>query len=208
VGDVKSGTFREAAKATVFVPFEQAPDGMMRNAQWLIRTRGSSSGLAGFMQQQLKALDPFVPFTAFRTLEEVRHQAVRNDRSMMILLVSFAALAVLLAAVGIYGVVSYLVTQRTNEIGIRIALGASVAQVVRSIVAGGIGLACAGIVVGIGGALMLTRFLQAVVFGVETTDPATFAISVSFLLLVAALACLAPALRITRLDPTKALRVE
>jgi predicted permease len=208
VGDVKSGNFREAAKATVFVPVEQVPDGMIGGAQWFIRTRVPLQRAGEFMQQQLKAIDPLVPLTAFRALEELREQAVRNDRSMMILLVTFAGLAVLLAAVGIYGVISYLVTQRTNEIGIRLALGASIAQLVRSVVAHGIGLAGAGIMLGIPGALLLRRFLQAAVFGVETTDPLTFAMSAYFLIMVAAIACLVPAMRITRMDPARALRVE
>ena len=181
---------------------------MIGNAQWLVRSRAEASGLIGFMQRELKAIDALLPFTAFRTLEEVRDRAVRNDRSMMILLVSFAGLAVLLAAVGIYGVISYLVTQRTNEIGIRIALGASITQIVRSIVLTGIGLAGAGIVAGVAGALMLTRFLQTLVFGVKTTDPLTFGAAACFLLVVAGVACLIPALRIARLDPTQALRVE
>lgn len=211
VGDVKSNEFKRAAQATVFVPFEQAPDGYLRlggGVHWLVRSRGAASGLAAFMQKEMKTIDPLLPFVSFRTLEEVREKAIRSDRSMMIWLASFAALAVILAAVGIYGVISYLVAQRTNEIGIRIALGASRPRIVRSIVMEGIGLAGAGIVLGVAGALVLTRFLQSFVFGVKTTDPLTFALAASFLLAIAGIACLAPALRIARLDPMRALRAE
>ena len=211
VGDVKSNEFKQAAKATVFVPFEQARDGYLRfggGVHWLVRSRGAGNGLVAFMQKEMKAIDPLLPFVSFQTLEEVRERGIHSDRSIMILLASFAALAVLLAAVGIYGVISYLVAQRTSEIGIRIALGASRPRIVRSIVMEGIGLAGAGIVLGIAGALLLTRFLQSFVFGVKTTDPLTFALAASFLLAIATIACLAPALRIARLDPMRALRAE
>ena len=126
----------------------------------------------------------------------------------MILLVGFAALAVILAAIGIYGVISYVVAQRTNEIGIRLALGASVPNVIGAIMRQGLSLAVAGVIAGVVAALMLTRFVESLIFGVKPADPLTFGLAAFLLVAVAAIACLAPALRITRLDPTQALRAE
>lgn len=211
VGDVKSNDFRRAAEPTVFVPIEQAPAPYVRmvgSFAWVVRGRESTSGLAGVMQRELKAVDPLTPFSGFSTLEDIRTRATRNDRMLMILLAGLAALSLILAAAGIYGVMSYTVARRTHEIGVRIALGATVSRVVLSVLKDGAWLALEGIVIGVGGAVLLTRFLQGLVFGVKPTDPATFIAAALFLVLVAVAACLVPALRISRLDPARALRVE
>jgi predicted permease len=214
VADVKSENFRRPAPPTVFIPLDQAPDAHMAianaffQASWVVRTRDSAGNIAAVMQRELKAVDPLQPFSGFRTLDEVRARAVRSDRSMMLLLGSFAALAIALAAAGIFGVIAYSVAQRTREIGIRMALGATAGVVVRSIVTSGAVLAAIGILAGIAGALALTRFAAAYVFGVQPADPLTFATASLLVLAVAFAASLIPALRVTRLDPSRALRVD
>jgi predicted lysophospholipase L1 biosynthesis ABC-type transport system permease subunit len=214
VADVKSENFRAAAPPTVFVPLEQAPDAHLATANhffqanWVVRTRSSGAGLAAAMQRELRAVDPLQPFSGFRTLEEIRASAIRQDRSMTILLSAFAVVALLLAAMGIYGVIAYSVAQRAHEIGIRLALGATPAAVVRRVVGGATVLALVGIAAGAAGAFGLTRFLARFIYGVQADDPATFAGAGVLLMAVALTASVIPALRVTRLDPARALRVE
>jgi len=214
VGDVKSNNFRVPAQPTVFVPVDQATDEHFRIASgyfpvcWLIRGRDSRSNLTTFVESELKSLDPLQPVSGITPLEELRQTAVQSDRSMMILLSGFAILALVLSAAGIYGVMSYTVAQRAGEIGIRLALGASIPSMIGSVVRQGAVVAFLGVIAGVGAAIGLTRFLQAFMFGVKPADPLTFAVASLFLLGVAAVASLVPALRIARLDPVRALRAE
>ncbi len=214
VGDAKSEDFRAEARPTVFVPVDQAPDEHVRMAHgwfqpnWIVRARGGGAGIIPAIEREIRVLDPLQPFSGFRTLEEVRSRALRTDRAMMLLLAGFASVAMLLAAAGIYGVMSYTVAQRAHEIGIRLALGATTGRMIRGVVAVGAWLGLAGVAAGTAGALALTRFMRSLVFGVEPADPATFAAAAACLVGIAALASLLPAWRIARMDPARALRAE
>jgi ABC-type antimicrobial peptide transport system permease subunit len=143
-----------------------------------------------------------------QTMNEAIAQSLAERRFAAILLDSFAVLALLLASIGLYGVISYLVGQRTQELGIRIALGAQRKDVLGLVLADGIKMALAGVVVGLLASLGLTRLLTKMVYGVSTTDPATFVVIAALLIFVALLACLIPARRATKVDPLVALRYE
>ncbi|HYY93896.1 MAG TPA: FtsX-like permease family protein, partial [Pyrinomonadaceae bacterium] len=152
--------------------------------------------------------DPALPLSHVATMEEVAARSVNSQRFQMLLLASFAALGLLLAGVGIYGVMSYAVAQGTHEIGIRMALGAQAGGVLRLVVGRGMTLALMGMGVGIAASLALTRLMKSLLFGVSTTDPLTFVLYSSILAAVALLACLVPARRATKVDPMVALRYE
>jgi putative ABC transport system permease protein len=160
------------------------------------------------VQEALLAGDAQLPAMSVRTMEQLTLSSTARQNFALLLLGVFAAIALLLATVGIYGVISYSVAQRTREIGIRMALGAERADVVRLVVGQGLGLTLIGIAAGLAGAFALTRFLVSLLYGVKPTDPLTF-ISVSLVLTGAALlACYIPAWRATKVDPMEALRYE
>ena len=148
------------------------------------------------------------PITSTYTLEDAVGEAVARPRLLTVLLGLFGAMGLILGALGLYGVLSYLVNQRTREIGVRIALGAQRGDVLNMVVRRGLALAVAGITVGLGGAVLLTRLMQGMLYGVTSTDPLTFAAVAGVLLLVAVIASVIPALRATRVDPLVALRSE
>lgn len=212
VGDVKSENFKVTGPPTVYVPLEQAPDGLLKTAAyfypvcWIVRTKPGSR--AADFDSQLKALDPMQPFSGFQPLEALRETALRRDRSMMILMSCFATIALLLAAIGIYGVMAYTVSQRTNEIGIRMALGATGTEVVAMIVRQGLLVTLSGILVGAAGAYSLSRLMAALIFGIKPADPATFLTASVVLVLTAAVASFVPALRIAKLSLVRAIRAE
>jgi putative ABC transport system permease protein len=175
-----------------------------------VRTKATVQPLAvsRAVQQALLAREIQLPATGVQTMEQVIRDSTATSASQTALLSIFGALALLIAAVGIYGVISYSTTQRTHEIGIRMALGAERRDVLRMVVGQGIRLALIGVVIGIGGALVLTRFLSSLLYGIKPTDPLTF-IVVSFILLIVALAaCYIPARRASKVDPMVALRYE
>ncbi len=153
-------------------------------------------------------LDANVPLYSVQTMDDVLSAQVASQRFNAAILGAFAGLAVLLAAVGIYGVMAYAVGQRTHEIGVRMALGAERADVLRMVLRQGLGLALLGVAIGLGASLALTWLIKTMLYGVTTTDPATFAVVTAILVTVALIACWIPARRATRVDPVIALRYE
>src|ERR1022692_1876798 len=205
VGDVKPDRINGAEWPTIYVPYAQGPAAAMTLA---VRTAGAPLGLASAVTREVRQLDPDQPVADVRTMEEVVNLAVAGARFQTALLGSFAGVAFLLAAVGIYGVISYDVSQRTNEIGIRMALGAQPADVQWLILGQGARLAVYGIVAGLLGAGVLTRWMGTMLFGVGPTDVWTYA-AVSILLAVVALAAsYVPSRRAMVPDPVIALRHE
>jgi putative ABC transport system permease protein len=205
IDDMKqSGPGVEAAPQ-VYAPLAQSPnDGMFI----LARTAGDPAGLVNAARNQVASLDKSLPVYHVKTLDQYFADSVAEPRFISLLLACFAGLAVLLACLGVYGVVSYAVLQRTQEIGIRMALGAGGASVVRSVLSKGMVLALTGVTIGVGGSFMLVHLLTSMLFGVRATDPITFAAAAVALLLVAALASYIPARRAASIDPMQALRTE
>ena len=158
------------------------------------------------MQRAVQSIDPMLPFAKFRTLDDVRGEAVAAERAQAVLLGAFAALALLLAAVGLYGLVASSVAERRRELAIRMALGATERQAVIVAAAPGLVLAIIGVSIGLVGARAAAAVLQHLVWGVSVRDPLTFAAAASAALLVATIGTLIPALRIVRLNPVRALK--
>jgi putative ABC transport system permease protein len=205
VGDVRQQDLETEARATVYWPPTRFTYPFMTTA---IRTAGDPRSTVKAATAALHDLDPNVAAADVRTMDEVIDVSVAQRRLTMLLLSVFAALALVLAAVGIYGVISYSVSQRTQEIGIRMALGARRSAVMRMVVGQAMRLAAIGLVTGGIGAWLLTRLMQKLLFGVTPSDPLTFAAVSSLLALVAATAAWVPGLRATRVDPVIALRSE
>jgi putative ABC transport system permease protein len=174
----------------------------------MIRYLDGGSGVAIAVRNEVLALDKEQPVYNIRTLDSVLSESVAAPRFRTLLLAVFAGMALLLAAVGIYGVISYAVSQRTQEIGIRMALGAQASDVLKLIVKGGMTLVLIGVARGLAGAFAITRLMTTLLFGVQPTDVATFAVVSGSLIAVALMACLVPARRATKVDPLVALRYE
>ena len=211
VKDVRSGGLREAPIPEFHVPYAQFRGfarWTMRRMTIAVRTTGDPSLLAAPARRALADVDPELAVADVRTMRQVVDRSVAQPRFMMLLLSAFGAAALLLASIGVYGVISYGVAQRTREFGIRVALGARWTDVVRLVLRQGLGLAGIGVCIGLIGALFATRALRSLLFEVSTTDPATFAAITLLLLGVATTASLIPARRATRADPTTALRAE
>jgi len=200
--------------ADVYVPVDQLPNGFVPAVSiwfspvWMVRTRGNLPGLPDAMRRALASVDPMLPFSSFQSMQEIRGSSVRQQRYEATLFSVLAGLAILLAALGIYGLIAQTVAQRTREMGIRLALGASPQGVVRTAAIPGVTLALAGTACGIVLALFATRLLKSVIWGVAATDPATFVTVALLVIAVAALSSIIPALRLARLDPARTLREE
>ena len=166
------------------------------------------TGVAAAVRNEVLALDKDQPVYSIRTLDSVLSESVATPRFRTFLLAVFAGVALILACVGIYGVISYGVSQRTQEIGIRMALGAQATDVLKLVVKGGMLLVLVGVAVGLAGAFALTRLMRTLLFAVTPTDAATYATVSVGLLLVALIACYVPARRATKVDPLVALRYE
>ena len=175
---------------------------------YLVRPSGSAASVIPQLRQAVAEMDPSRPVGNFQTMDEALATEVKEPRYYMLLLTIFAAIATLLATVGIYGVMAHSVAERTREIGIRMALGAHWRDVIRLVMGSALLLIATGLVVGLGGSLALTRLIAFRLWGVTATDPATFASVALLLAVVAVLATLIPVRRAMRVDPTVALRYE
>jgi putative ABC transport system permease protein len=205
VGSTIHDGLDEAPRTEFFRPFAQSPNGSMI---FVVRTATDPSVLLPSLKETLWSVDRSMSLYAAATLDGLVGESLKERRFTLTLMSGFALLAVLLAATGVYGVLSFLAAQRTHEIGIRIALGARSAQIVRLIVGQGMRLAIVGLAVGLAGAVALTRLLGSMLFGVSSTDPVTYG-SISLLVLaVALLASYVPARRAVRVDPLAAIRTE
>ena len=205
VGDVKHYALDGETRPEMYFPYAQQPQ---MNMTVVLRTTGSPGTLTGAARAKVHSIDATQPAAKIRPLEEVLASSLAQPRLYSALLTTFSAVALLLAAVGIYGVMSFTIAQRTHEMGIRMALGARSGDVRNLILREGLRLAMLGIVLGTAGALALGRLLKTLLYDVEPTDPATFTVAVVLLLAVAAIACYVPARRATRVDPLVALQSE
>ena len=213
VVDAKNSSLTNPAKQEVFVPLRQrtsavAGMGDKREMTLAVRTAAEPQNLVNAIRREVWALDRNIPVTDVQTMEQILETVTVQQRFNTTLLGIFAAAALVLAAVGIYGVLSYSVIQRTHEIGIRMALGAQTRDVLRLVIAQGMKPALTGVVIGLVGAFVLTRLMEKLLFGVGTSDPATFAAVGLLLPIVALLACYLPARRATQVDPLTSLRHE
>jgi putative ABC transport system permease protein len=179
-----------------------------RNFTFTIRTQGDPSAVASSARQIVREADPSLALTGLQAMTDILRTSIAPTRASMLLLVLFAAIAMVMAAVGVFGVMSYTVNLRRREMGIRLALGARPSEVRRMIVADGMKQALLGVAIGLAGAAWLTRLMGTLLFGVSPGDPLTLAIVASLLLMTAALACYLPARRATRIDPLVVLRTE
>jgi putative ABC transport system permease protein len=205
VGNVRQESITDEAIPELYVPFSQMP---LNGMTVMVRTSSDPLAIAGAVRNEVLAIDNNQPIYEVKTLAQRVNEVSAVSRSLMVLFTAFALLAVVLGAVGIYGVVSYSVTQRTHEIGIRMALGARAGNVLSLIMKNGLALVLTGIAIGIAGALALTRFLTTLLFGVTPTDSVTFVVVGIIFFVIAMIASLIPALRATRVDPLEALRYE
>jgi predicted permease len=205
VGDVKQSGLDANAQPMVYIPFAQAP---FDHLSVLVRSTADARLVESEIRSRVRELDPDLPIFGLATMKQVVSESVSQPRFYLTLLGAVAGVALLLAALGVYGVISYAVSQRTRELGIRIALGASEQRVVRLVVSAGFSLAVAGVFAGLVASLYLTRLLRTHLFGVPSTDPLTFAIVALLLLTVATLAALIPARRAASVNPVIAMRAE
>jgi len=205
VGDVKADGLDSDVRPMIYWPYTQFPQ-IFGNI--VVRTQGSSLNLIGAVKSQIWSVDPSQAIANVDTMEQVLSTSVATRRFNMVLIALFAATALVLASVGIYGVISYTVSQRTHEIGIRMALGANGSDVMKLVVAQGVSLTLAGVAVGVGASIGLTRLMSTLLYGVGPTDIATFTAVAVLLTVVALIACAIPARRATKVDPMFALRCE
>ena len=205
VGDVHQDGLDTAPEPTVYWPH---PELVYSSMTILVRTANDPLALVGAAHTELQQLDPELPMAAVATMDQLLAESLSRAHFTMLLLGIFSAVALILAAVGIYGLIAYSVTQRTQELGIRIALGAQHRDVLRLVLAQGTRLTLLGVAIGLLAALALSRLLSTLLFAVSATDPLTFAGVAALLAAVALLACFIPARRATRVDPIVALRYE
>ncbi len=199
------GLNEDSNRVQSYFPFRQMPSGGM---SVVVKTANDPMGIVTAARQQVLAVDPDQPLYDVNTMEQLRADSIAPGRLTLMLLATFAAVALVLAGVGIYGVMAYSVTQRSHEIGIRMALGARQNDVLGMVIGQGMRLAVIGLAMGLGGAWVATRAMTSFLFGVSATDPATFVVIPAVLAVVALGACFVPARRATRVDPMVALRYE
>jgi predicted permease len=203
-----------ATAPAIYVPAAQAPDAAVQIAnrffdmKWIVRTTGSMPGIERGMVEAVRAVDPTLPFARFESMDSVIGRDLDLQRLLTVLLGAFATAAMLLACVGLYGLIAYSALQRRQEVGVRMALGATGTKILRVFVGEGVAIALVGLSLGIGGAVLVTRVLTSRLFGVTALDIPTFAAAVVALVLVAACAAVIPAAGAARTSPARALRGE
>ena len=209
IADVKGAGLRHEPQSELYFPFRQIQQfDLLANMSLAVKAQIPTSSLTGAIRSAVRSVDPGQPVYSVKTMEQVVSDSLSSSRLMSWLFGSFAAMALVLAVAGIYGVVSYLVAQRTKEFGVRTALGACPADVLRDVLSKGMLLVGVGLSIGVAGALAVTRILSGLLFGVTPTDVPTY-IAVSVLLATVALAaCAIPARRAMRVDPIETLRYE
>jgi putative ABC transport system permease protein len=205
VADVKFEGLAEVTPLQVYMPAAQEPTA---DYAIVVRSNAPPSTLEAPIEAAVRALDADVPVFTVRTMDRVIAASIRRERMSVVVLCLFAFVALTLASIGLYGLVAHGVTERTHEIGVRMALGARGGHVISLVIRQGLSMAIAGAAIGVVGALALSRSIRGLLFGVTPTDPATFITVILMLLGVATLACYIPALRATRVDPMRALRSE
>jgi predicted permease len=216
VADVRKDTdgLRNDPTPAAYIPQAQSSDAFSQvinhfvPISLVVKTQGSPAQAAQSVKQIVRSVDPLQPMVDIRVMEEIVDRATIRDRFNLTLMGIFALVALVLASVGIYGVVSYAVSQRTQELGVRIALGASFTDVLGLVIGRGMVTALAGVAAGVVGAYALSRFLAGLLFSIKAADPLTFALVTVLILTVAFVANLVPARRATRVDPIRALRYE
>ena len=209
VADIRQMGLDVPVKAEMYMPYQQVKDYEFYTPRDLvIRTSGDTSSLMGGVRQAVREVDPDQPISNVATMAELLGVEAAQRRMGMIMLVAFAVLALLLASLGIYGLLAYFVTQHTNEIGMRLALGATRRNIVMLVLRKGMGLTLLGVTIGLAASFALTRLMSSLLFGVKAADPLTFVIVPLVLAGVALLACSIPARRATKVDPMVALRYE
>jgi predicted permease len=209
--DVKQGGLENKVGTELYFSYEQLP--RVRgfaplSMNMVLQSSRPVEGLAPAIRRAVSEMDPALPIVQMRTMEEVVGASVTRQRFLSLLLGIFAVVALTLAAIGTYGILSYMVTERQREIGIRMALGAGNGQVVRLVLGQGLGIAVIGIVLGVGGAFALSRLIQSLLYGVTPSDPSTYGAVAGVITFVAIAACLVPMRRATRVDPLEAIRAE
>ncbi len=207
VEDVKNAGLDRPAGTELFLPYHQM-ENARRNVNLVVRASGDPMSLSGAIRAAVLSLDPALPVADLKTMDDVVADAKSRPKFLATLLAGFSLAALVLAAAGLYAVISYSVARRTAEFGIRMAMGASAGEILALVLRGGLKLALAGVVAGTLGAALLTRFLEGLLYGVRAFDPLTFLAMSAVLVLVTLAACVVPARRATQSDPLIALRYE
>jgi predicted permease len=208
VDDVKNAGLDRATGTEIYLPFRQPQGSGNRNMYAILRAKGDPRSLSGAVRQEVNQIDPAIPLSQIRLMDDVLSAAQSRPRFLTILLALFSGVALAIATIGIYGVISYSVQRRSKEFGLRMALGAQPSDVLSLVMKQGAGLALIGVFAGLIAAFALTRLMTTLLFGVTATDPATFAVVTAILTVVALAASYIPARRATKVDPIVTLRYE
>jgi putative ABC transport system permease protein len=203
VGDARPNGYDSAPRQEIYLPYAQAPASLMT---WVVRTAGDPASQTAAIKGKMREANPAQSFLSIATLDQLAERTISQRRFNLLLLGAFAVLALVLAGVGLYGLLSFSTAQRTREIGIRMALGAQAGDVLRLVIGQGLRLILTGLAVGLAGALVLTRLMQSLLFGISATDPLTFVGVAALLAGVALVACWLPARRAMKVEPLVALR--
>jgi putative ABC transport system permease protein len=205
VGDVHQDALDTAADPTVYVPFTQD----LFSSVWvLVRTTGDPAALTSTVRVAVRAIDPSLPAYGIRPLEGIVHDSIALRRFVMFLILAFAAATAFLAAVGLYGVMAYAVTQRTREFAVRMAIGASPADVTRLVIRDGLAIASGGIAAGLAAALALVPLIKPMLFGIPSSDIVSYVATIGVLLVISLVATYVPARRVFRINPIVAMQQE